>query len=220
MEASETGRRRDATLPGEVTRELDREVGAGRAARVERRLREAAEAYSAERYRDARRILAPIAEQAPRAASVRELYGLTLYRLGRWRDAIVELQAFETLTDSVDQHPVLADCNRALGRAAEVERLWDELRRGGADAELVAEGRIVVAASLADRGDLRAAITLLEDGPVGVKNPKDFHLRLWYALGNLYERAGDLPRARELFRRIIGHDADFADAEVRYDALA
>jgi predicted Zn-dependent protease len=212
-------RRPKGELPPEVAAELGKAVGAGRAGKVHERLREATKAYGAERWRDARRVLAPLAEQAPSAASVRELHGLTLYRMGRWREAIRELEAFETLTGSVDQHPVMADCHRALGHADRVLELWDELRRGGAPIEVLSEGRIVTAATIADRGDLPRAIALLEDGPVGVRNPQEHHLRLWYALGSLYERAGDVPRARELFRRICMSDVTFSDAAERHDAL-
>jgi Tetratricopeptide repeat len=40
-------------------------------------------------------------------------------------------------------------------------------------------------------------------------------LRLWYALADLYERAGDVPRARELFTRVAKHAPDMADIESR-----
>jgi hypothetical protein len=40
-----------------------------------------------------------------------------------------------------------------------------------------------------------------------------------YALADLYERAGDVPRARELFARIGASDADFVDVEARLRAL-
>ncbi|HUF32645.1 MAG TPA: hypothetical protein VMN58_05480 [Acidimicrobiales bacterium] len=212
-------RRRKGELPAEVADELGRAVGAGRAGKVHERLREAAKAYEAERWRDARRLLAPLAEQAPSSASVRELHGLSLYRMGRWREAIRELEAFEMLSGSVDQHPVMADCHRALGHVARVRELWDELRRGGAAIEVLTEGRIVTAATIADAGDIPSAINLLQEGPIGVRNPQEHHLRLWYALASLYERAGDVPRARELFRRICLADVSFADAADRHDAL-
>ena len=32
------------------------------------------------------------------------------------------------------------------------------------------------------------------------------HLKLWYVLADLYDRAGESPRARALFRRIREHD--------------
>ena len=122
----------------------------------------------------------------------RELNGLTLYRLGKWRDAIKELEQFRLLTNSTEQHPVLADSYRALGRYAEVEELWSELREASPNAALVAEGRIVMAGSLADRDRLADAVRLMEQGVKFPRRVQDHHLRMWYALADLYERAGDM----------------------------
>jgi tetratricopeptide (TPR) repeat protein len=194
-------------------------VAPNRLARFEARLREASESFRRERFEEARRILRPLAEQAPRASSVRELYGLTLYRLGRWAPAARELEAYRTQTDSTDQHPVLADCYRALGRYADVEELWDELRAASPGAELVAEGRIVAAGALADQGRLDDAIRLLERGSRPTRKPRLHHLRVAYALADLYERAGDLPQARELFTRVAASDPAFFDVEARLRAL-
>jgi tetratricopeptide (TPR) repeat protein len=202
-----------------VAREITAAVEPKRASDVEQRLMEAARAFERERYRDAGRILKQLSEQAPRVAAVHELLGLTQYRLGRWADAARQLEQYRLLSGSLDQHPVLADSYRAQGRYKKVDALWDELRGGAAPGEVVTEGRIVAAGSLADRGDVAAAIRLLERGPVRVKRPKLHHLRLWYALADLYERAGDTPRARELFGRVVAAEPDFADAAERLAAL-
>jgi len=181
---------------------------------------EAAEAFQRERYHDARRMLKPLADEASDVAAVRELHGLALYRLGRWREAARELEAFRAMSGSVEQHPVLADCYRALQRWSDVEELWAELRAVSPSSDLVTEGRIVAAGAVADRGDIRAAIGVLEDGPVRSKRPRWHHFRLWYALADLYERAGDVPRARDLFERIEQHEPGFADVRERLGALA
>ncbi|HVM54378.1 MAG TPA: tetratricopeptide repeat protein [Acidimicrobiales bacterium] len=207
-------------LPDDVRGEVAREAGPAWAGRVQDRLQEAAKAYERERYRDALKLLKPLSERAPGSAAIRELLGLTLYRMGRWRAAVKELEVAELLSGSVDHHPVIADAQRALGRHAEVARLWDELRRGGAGVEVLVEGRIVLAGSLADQGKVREAVTVLEQGPVNVRKPKDHHLRLWYALAAMYERAGEVPRARQLFGRVLDADPDFADVADRYDALS
>jgi tetratricopeptide (TPR) repeat protein len=199
--------------------ELRGTVPTNRMARFEQRLEEASDAFRRERYEDARRILRPLAEQAPGASSVRELYGLTLYRLGRWAQARRELEAFRTQTGSTEQHPVLADACRALGRYDEVEELWEELRAASPSAELVAEGRIVAAGALADQGRLEEAIDLLATASKPTKRPKLHHLRIAYALADLYERAGDLPRARELFGLVAANDPDFVDIQARLRAL-
>jgi tetratricopeptide (TPR) repeat protein len=114
---------------------------------------------------------------------------------------------------------VLADCCRALGRYAEVEDLWHELREASPSAELVAEGRIVAAGALADQGRLDEAIRLLGAGSKPPKRPQLHHLRMAYALADLYERAGDLPQARELFGRVEAADPDFVDIRARLRAL-
>jgi tetratricopeptide (TPR) repeat protein len=194
-------------------------VGANRVARFEARLKDASDAFRRERYEEARRLLRPLAEQAPGASSVRELYGLTLYRLGRWAQAKRELEAFRTQTGSTEQHPVLADCARALGRYAEVEELWEELRAASPSGALVAEGRIVAAGALADQGRLDEAIALLEGGSRPTKKLMLHHLRMSYALADLYERAGDLPKARDLFGRVATTDPDFVDIQARLRAL-
>lgn len=199
--------------------ELSRAVGPARAAKVEKRLREAADAFEHERFGEARSILAPLADQAPSSAAVRELHGLTLYRLGRWKKACEELEAFRELSGSTEQHPVLADCYRAQKRYTQVDELWEELRAASPSAPLVTEGRIVTAGSLADRGRLDDAIALLSQGFRMPKRPKLHHLRRAYALADLEERAGDVPTARSRFERIAAVDPDFADARARSRAL-
>jgi tetratricopeptide (TPR) repeat protein len=101
-----------------------------------------------------------------------------------------------------------------------VKELWDELRDSSPSADLVTEGRIVMAGSLADQGNLRDAIALLERSQRTVKRAAVHHLRQGYALADLYERAGDLARARELFRWVVTHEPDFADAAERAATLA
>ncbi|MGH9084354.1 MAG: tetratricopeptide repeat protein, partial [Acidimicrobiales bacterium] len=198
---------------------LRRAVGATRAAKLDERLKEASRAFRRERYDEARRILRPLADAAPSAETVRELLGLTYYRLGRWKLATAELEAFRDLSGSTEQHPVLADCYRALGRHAKVADLWEELRRASPSAALVAEGRIVYAGSLADQGELRDAIAALEASKPPTKRPQPHHLRVSYALADLYERAGDLPKARHLFGVVAAADPELGDVEHRLRAL-
>ena len=195
-------------------------MGATRAARLESRLGDAAKAFAGDRFGEARELLAPIVREVPDLPEGRELYGLTLYRLGRWKDAARELDAFVELSGgSTEQHPVLADCRRALGQYAEVDRLWEELRETSPSGALVAEGRIVAAGALADRGDLAGAIRLLGKGFKFPKRPMEHHLRRSYALADLYERSGDVPQARALFAQLLHFDPEFLDVSDRVAAL-
>lgn len=151
--------------------------------------------------------------------SARELNGLTLYRLGRWKAAAAELEAHRTLTGSAEHLPVLADCYRALRRHRQVAVLWEDLKQASPSAAIVAEGRIVMAGSMADRGDLRGAIALLRPA-VGVpRRIREHHLRLWYVLADLLDRSGDTTGARKLFLRIRDVDHEFADVTDRLAAL-
>lgn len=215
-------KRRERPVPVDdtlVERELRSALGPVKGERAAGRVVEAARAFANERLDEARRLLTPIAKDAPGSPAVRELLGLTLYQQGRWRPAAKELEAFRDLSGSVDQNPVLADCYRALGRHADAEALWEELGEASPGAALVAEGRIVAAGSLADRGRVDDAIRLLESAPRG-KKAKEHHLRTAYALADLRERAGDVSRARELFAWIVGVDPDFADARDRLSHLS
>lgn len=211
--------RRAPKLPSDVVAELDRAVGPQRSAKVAARLDAARRSFERERYHEARTALAPLAQEAPTAGAVRELYGLTLYRLERWKQAAVELEAYRALTGAVDQLPVLADCYRAQRKYAKLDEVWNELREASPSAELVTEGRMVAAGALADQGDLQGAIALLDRSGGVPKRVRQHHLRQWYALGDLFDRAGDTPRARALFGRIRDVDPAFEDVTARLSAL-
>ena len=202
-----------------MSEELARTGGQKRLAQLERRVEEARAAFDNERFRDAIRVLAPLAAEVPSAPSVRELLGLAYYRTGRWRLAAAELEAYRRLTGAVDQHPVLADCYRALRRWRAVDELWDELRAASPSAELVTEGRIVVAGSLADRGRLEEAIALMKAADREPRRVLPHHLRAWYVLGDLYDRAGDTTSAGIYFGRIMRNDPTFADVPERLAGL-
>jgi tetratricopeptide (TPR) repeat protein len=211
------GRRRNVPRP--VVDELAVAAGPDRGGKLAARIADATYAYERERYQDARRILRSIVDEVPGSAAVRELFGLVLYRTGQWTQAVGHLEAYRQLSGSLDQHPVLADCYRALRRYESAEAIWEELKAASPSGELVAEGRIVAAGCRADQGDLAGAIAILERAGRRVSHPQERHLRQWYALADLHERAGDLPRARELFIRVAAVDPDAFDVRQRVRAL-
>ena len=85
--------------------------------------------------------------------------------------------------------------------------------------DVVAEGRIVYAGALADQGRIDDALALLRKRADVIRDPKEYHLRLWYALADLEERAGNLARARELFDRVRQADPQYVDVAERCAAL-
>ncbi len=213
-------RPRSRKVPKVITQEVAGAVEAALAPRVERKLGQAADAFERDHIADALRILRPLSKEAANVPAVRELTGLAYYGTGQWALAAKELEAFRSLGGSVEQHPVLADCYRALTRYKAVAELWEELREASPGAALVTEGRIVAAGALADQGDVNGAIKLLEKGPVRPSRSAALHhARLWYALADLYERAGDAPKARDLFARVVAVEPDLADAAERLVAL-
>jgi tetratricopeptide (TPR) repeat protein len=190
------------------------------AARFQEALTRGARALDRGYENEALRILRPYRELFPESADLRELLGVAYYRLGKWAAAQKELETFVGLTDSTDRHPVLMDVARALGRYKKVAQLWEDLRAASPGAEVVTEGRIVAAGALADQGQLEQAIKMLERAPAGSKRVLPHHLRLWYALADLHERAGDIPAARALFRKISAQDPSFVDVAERLAALS
>ncbi len=165
-----------------------------------RRLAAAAGAYERDRYADAARMTKALLAIAPGSVAARELHGLACYRLGRWEDAIKHLELVVSSSDDRSQLPVLMDCNRALGRNARVEELWLELKRSSPDADVLVEGRLVLASARAQRGDLDGAIDLLVAAGAarGLRHPAERHIRQWYLLGDLLEASGDIPRERDV----------------------
>jgi len=216
--------RAPAELPADIANELASAAGPDwnhLRERMTERMAAGIGAYERERYRDASRILKTVVDAVPNAPSARELLGLSQYHQGYWRAALPNLEAFSALTGSVDQHPVRMDCHRALGRPKRVEALFAELRQGSPEPEVLSEGRLVLAGTRADEGDLAGAVTLLVEAGAGrlVRNPAERHLRQWYVLGDLMERSGDLPKARELFLRIRAVDEDAYDVADRLESL-
>ena len=212
-------RQNSRSLPDDVTREVNKAVEARMAPRVAARLAEAAHAYERGRYPDALRMLTSLRRQVGGLAAVKELGGLIQYQMGHWREAIKELGDYHRMTSSLDQYPVVADCHRALRHYKVVESIWAELRQESAPAEVLTEARLVVAGSRADQGNLAGAIAVLDGVRTDLRNPKLHHLRQWYALADLYERSGEIPRARDLFARVVRFEADFYDAAERLAGL-
>jgi tetratricopeptide (TPR) repeat protein len=149
--------------------------------------------------------------------AVQELAGLAAYRSSRWREAVRPLRVFTDLTGSTTHLPELMDSQRALHKPNKVAELWTELRHSSPDPDVLAEGRIVAASSLAENGDLNGAISLLATAGAQkmLRNPAERHLRQWYVLADLYERAGDVPRAREYFERVRRAEPDAYDVTDR-----
>jgi tetratricopeptide (TPR) repeat protein len=210
-----TGRRKSFDLAPEVAEDLQRSAPAARAAKYQERLTTAADALDRGRFDDARRMVQPVLRDLPEMAFGHEIAGLSFYRTGQWRKAAAELEVARHLDRTLNHHAVLADCYRALKRYDLVDQLWLELREGSPAPALMAEGRIVAAGALADQGDLKGALKLMERAAEVPKKVREHHLRQWYVLADLHDRSGDIIKARRLFGMIAEVDAQFADVADR-----
>lgn len=220
--ATDTTPRRQRAEPGlspEVSAELAKATTAADNARYQERLASAADALDRGRYADARRMVQPVLKHLPQLAFAHEISGLCWYGLGEWRKAVTELELARGLDGSVTHHAVLADCYRALKRYHVVEELWSELRAASPAPALLAEGRIVAAGALADQGDLAGALRTMAKALELPKRPKDYHLRQWYVVADLYDRSGDVIKARRYFALIAEADQSFADVKERLKTL-
>jgi tetratricopeptide (TPR) repeat protein len=156
---------------------------------------------------------------APRSVSTRELLGLALYQEERFREALRELQAYRRMSGRRDQNHVIADCQRALGAP---EKAVAEARDGLAaplDEAVRAECAIVGGAALADLGRFEEALSVLRSLPTHPEMARAHHLRLWYVIADVLERAGQRAQAAEQFRLILRHDPDAFDVPERLAAL-
>ena len=205
--------------PSPKAQGLEEAVGRRDGPRYRQRLERAEVAYEQGDYHKAWRALDGMAKDAPKVPEVRELTGLTLYRLGRWELAARELEAFRELTGRIDLHPVLADCHRAQQRWVDVDELWAELKASEASTAVLVEGRIVAAGALGDRGELTEAVQLLSANFQRPRRAKEHHMRQAYALADLCEQAGEIPRARELFGWLVDQDELYVDVAERLSGL-
>ena len=206
-------------LPEEAIKELSQHVEKKQLERMTRYLKDAAKAYAAERWGDARKSLRIVIAHAPEAPIVQELNGMLYYRTGKWAQAIKELQLAHMASQTYDLYPAMMDAHRALKQYVKVEELWDELREASPDAEVMAEGRIVQAESLASQKKLTEAIALLEKHSKTRAKIQTHHLRTWYVLGDLYDKAGETSKARQHFERVAQHDPELGDVLGRLAAL-
>ncbi|MDQ3985185.1 MAG: tetratricopeptide repeat protein [Actinomycetota bacterium] len=206
-------------LSDEIVKELQSTARPGKGDILVKLFSEAAGAFAAEDYPEAIRLGEQAKHIALRAASVRELLGLAYYRAEQWRDAARELSAFRRLSGSTEQNPVIADCYRATNKPEKALELCDEIDVRSVDRAVAYEGHIVAAGALTDMGRIDEAIARLEALDLRPSTAREYHLRVWYVLGDLLEKKGRFTQAREWFEAVAGADPDLTDASERAGRL-
>ena len=152
---------------------------------------------------------------AGRVAIVRETAGYAAYRIGKFEIAIKELKAAFRISGDVSIWPVLADCERGLGRPRKALELAGSPEAKRLEKEQAIELRIVAAGARRDLGELDAAIVTLQTKDLNVDNDT-WAIRLRYAFADALEAAGRKEEARKWFKKCAEVDlAEVTDAKER-----
>ena len=155
-----------------------------------------------------------------RIAAVREAVGIAAYQCGDWSQAIAELRAARRMGSKSPLLPLIADCERGLGRP---ERAL-ELARGPEAAKLVGdeadEMRIVTAGARADLGQLEQALTVLSTPQLDPTRVGTIAARLFYAYAETLLALDRGAEAVQWFLHAAEADVEGAtDAEDRVSEL-
>lgn len=158
---------------------------------------------------------------AARLAVVREAAGVTAYRSARYAEALGELRALRRMTGSAEYLPVMADCERGLGRPERALALAEDPAVRRLDRAGQVEMRIVAAGARRDLGQVDAALMTLRAGSdLDRSTVEDWTPRLWYAYADALLAADREQEAREWFLAAASVDDDgLTDAEERLAVL-
>ena len=147
------------------------------------------------------------AHHAGRLAVVRESAGYAAYRAGHYEIALKELRAAHRISGDVSMWPVMADCERGLGRPLKALNLAgsDEVKRLAKPEEI--EMRIVASGARRDLGELDAAVITLTCKELKTEN-EEWAVRLRYAYADALNTAGRKEEATEWFGKCAAIDHD------------
>jgi tetratricopeptide (TPR) repeat protein len=151
---------------------------------------------------------------------VREACGIVAYRTGRWAEALSELRAARRMTGRDDYLPIMADCERALGRLDRALALVREASTADLDRATQIELRIVESGIRRDQGLSDAAVLALQVPELTRGRLRPWSARLFYAYADALLAAGRADEARDAFARAAQADPDGeTDAADRLDQL-
>jgi tetratricopeptide (TPR) repeat protein len=157
---------------------------------------------------------------AARVGVVREACGIAAYQTGRWADALSELRAARRMTGQDYYLPVMADCERALGRLDRALALVREANTADLDRATQIELRIVESGIRRDQGLPEAAVLALQVRELTSGRMRPWSARLFYAYADALLAAGRADEARDAFARAAEADTDEeTDAADRLDEL-
>jgi hypothetical protein len=138
-----------------------------------------------------------------RLAAVREAVGLTAYAAGHYGEALREFRTYRRISGSNVHLPVMADCERGLGRP---DRALDVARSEEAqdlDAPGKVELAIVASGARADLGQKDAAVAELEIPQLDINRAFSYSPRLFRAYADALTAVGRTAEAEKWQRQAV-----------------
>lgn len=155
---------------------------------------------------------------ASRVPAVREAAGFASYGVSRYAEALAEFRAARRMTGGVHLWPVMADCERGMGRPERALSMAGEPEVQQLDKAGQVEMRIVAAGARRDMGQADAAVVTLQSSELASKSVQPWTARLRYAYADALLEVGRADEARDWFARAL--EADQAGATDASDRLA
>jgi tetratricopeptide (TPR) repeat protein len=137
---------------------------------------------------------------------VRETCAIAAYQAGRWADALTEFRAARRLTGSASYLPLMADCERALGRLDRALDLVSGQEARAADRATQVELRIVESGVRRDQDLPAAAVVALQIPELTDGRIRPWSARLFYAYADALLDAGRRDEAGEWFAKAAAAD--------------
>lgn len=158
--------------------------------------------------------------RATRLAVVREACGEAGYLAGHYAEALTELRAARRMNGAADYLPVMADCERALGRPERALALARDSAVDKLDADSRVEMLIVTAGARRDLDQPAMAVRMLETKDLHTRSHEPWAARLRYAYADALLAAGRDGDALEWFHRAAAVDPEqLTDAAERVAEL-
>lgn len=205
-------------LPNWIKEEVARVTARDKRDTVLALLGEAADAFADGRFPRARQQLLRAKKLTSRVATIRELLGLTAYRMGNWDEALRELRTYRRIDGDTTHMSVEMDCQRALDRPEDVEKTWERFRELGGRPAADAEMRVVYASFLLDRGEPRRAWSVINPGRIAT-DPREWDLRRWYVASRVAAALGDVDTAQQLAAAIERNDLAFPGLDQLHEEI-
>ncbi len=145
---------------------------------------------------------------ASRVAAVREAVGFAAYANQKYSEALAEFRAARRMTGSVELWPVMADCERGLGRPEKALEMAGAPEVHKLDKAGQVEMRLVAAGARRDMDQIDAAIVTLQSPELASNSVQPWTARLRYAYADALLAAGREDEAREWFAKVVESDKD------------